>query len=252
MERSSFNGERFYVHPVTAEPMPSVTTILGSAGVSRGLMAWAAKMAAEFAVDEMQQWLELDREAAIKLIKGTAFRHSGRSLKVGTDAHAYAEDRLNGMARHDDKAARIMSGGGDHACDNVDKLIEGTGMKPILTEVGVYHDELMYAGTFDGVVEIDGRLLLIDWKTSRSVVGDMALQLAAYRYGLYIDGPDGIDLMPKVDGCAVLHIPKEGPAALVELRAEELDFEAFQHYLGIYHWKKLREPAAIMHREVYR
>lgn len=252
MERTTINGTRYYVHPVTAEPMPSVTSIISSAGVSRGLMAWSAKMAAEFAVDRMDEWIHLDREAAIKLVKGAAFRHSGRAMQVGTDAHAYAEDRLNGLAKPEGKAAAMLAGGGDRACENVDKLIAGTGMKPILTEAAVWSEDYAYAGTLDGVVEIDGRTLLVDWKTSRSVYGEMALQMSGYRYATHVEVDGVTDTMLPVDGAAILHIPKEGPAALVELRVDLEDFEAFLAYRQIFRWKHLRESEAIMSRVVYK
>lgn len=251
MDRTTIDGSRFYIHPTTAELMPSVTSIISSAGVSRGLMAWAAKMSAEFAVDNMAEWIHLDRDAAVKLVKGAAFRHSGRAMKVGTDAHAYAEQRLNGLAVPATKADALLAGAGDHACENVDKLIAGTGMTPVVTEAAVFSEDHVYAGTLDGIVDINGRLLLVDWKTSRGVYGEMALQMSGYRFATHIEMDGYVDVMPEVDGCAILHIPKEGPAALVELTCAREEFNTFLAYRQIFEWKASREKAAMINRMVF-
>jgi hypothetical protein len=60
--------------------------------------------------------------------------------------------------------------------------------------------ELGYAGTIDRVMQVDGRLLLVDIKTSGSVWPAYWLQLAAYRRLLQEVG--GVE----VDGVAILHL----------------------------------------------
>jgi hypothetical protein len=60
--------------------------------------------------------------------------------------------------------------------------------------------ELGYAGTIDRVMSVDGRLLLVDIKTSGSVWPAYWLQLAAYRRLLSEVG--GVE----VDGVAILHL----------------------------------------------
>jgi hypothetical protein len=60
--------------------------------------------------------------------------------------------------------------------------------------------ELGYAGTIDRVMQVDGRLLLVDIKTSGSVWPAYWLQLAAYRRLLSEVG--GVE----VDGVAILHL----------------------------------------------
>ena len=41
--------------------------------------------------------------------------------------------------------------------------------------------ELGYGGTYDAIGEIDGKLCLLDWKTSNAVYGDHIYQLGAYK-----------------------------------------------------------------------
>jgi hypothetical protein len=50
----------------------------------------------------------------------------------------------------------------------------------IATEQHIFSDEYQYAGTIDLVVEIDGKIWLLDIKTSNSLHTSYDLQLAAY------------------------------------------------------------------------
>ena len=61
--------------------------------------------------------------------------------------------------------------------------------RPILQEQTVYYDEpgqeeYRYAGTFDGLFEIGGKVILIDWKTSSALWDDYMLQIEAYKAGI--------------------------------------------------------------------
>ena len=60
-----------------------------------------------------------------------------------------------------------------------------------------------FGGTMDALLEIDGRIYLIDFKTSNFLNYKYCLQVAAYRYMLRITR--GIE----VDGCCVLRLEKK-------------------------------------------
>jgi len=60
-----------------------------------------------------------------------------------------------------------------------------------------------FGGTMDALLEIDGRIYLIDFKTSNYLNYKYCLQIAAYRYMLRITR--GIE----VDGCCVLRLEKK-------------------------------------------
>ena len=59
-----------------------------------------------------------------------------------------------------------------------------------------------FGGTCDAVISINGRIFLIDFKTSNHVTYKYFLQLAAYKYMLELKGV-------KVDGVIVLQLDKE-------------------------------------------
>ncbi len=62
--------------------------------------------------------------------------------------------------------------------------------KPLLNEQVVFNNEHNYAGTVDFVCEIDGKKVLVDFKTSQEIWPSHKLQLSAYKACL-----EGIDSM---------------------------------------------------------
>ena len=82
-----------------------------------------------------------------------------------------------------------------------------------------------FGGTLDCLMEIDGRVFLVDFKTSNHVTYTYFLQLAAYRYML--KNSKNIN----VDGVIVLQLAKEEP----EFKEFLLDFSNMDHLLFINH-----------------
>ena len=77
-----------------------------------------------------------------------------------------------------------------------------------------------FGGTYDMLVSIDDKVYLIDFKTSNHVGYKYFLQLAAYRYMLYVN--KGIS----INGCLVLQLSKIKP----EYNEYLLDFENQEEY----------------------
>ncbi len=70
------------------------------------------------------------------------------------------------------------------------------------TEVPLISEAHRFGGTFDALARINGKLCLLDWKTSNGVYGDYIAQVAAYRQLLRERG----DL---VEGAQLLRFGKE-------------------------------------------
>ena len=82
--------------------------------------------------------------------------------------------------------------------------VSDTGLKPLCVESRVYHKLLNYAGTVDLLCSIDGRLVLVDYKTSATALPKLyRVQLEAYSQAL---GSHGVSVEekrvfhPKADG----------------------------------------------------
>lgn len=75
-------------------------------------------------------------------------------------------------------------------------------------EKACYHDELMYAGTLDCIARFkNGRIVLTDIKTSRSIRDTYTLQLAAYKNATRIE--DCTVKPEEIEDAGILHLNKE-------------------------------------------
>lgn len=52
--------------------------------------------------------------------------------------------------------------------------------KIVATEMPFYSEAFRFGGTLDAVAEINGEIVMLDWKTSKGVYADYLLQIAAY------------------------------------------------------------------------
>jgi hypothetical protein len=91
----SADGSRYYSHPVTGEQLISVTTVLGATIGKPYLAPWSAKLAAEFAVDNLAMLAVLvaakGADEAVKLVKSQAELLRNRKRDAGTYLHDVAE-----------------------------------------------------------------------------------------------------------------------------------------------------------------
>lgn len=71
----------------------------------------------------------------------------------------------------------------------------------------IFHEKPLtckyFGGTLDGLYEINGKIYLVDYKTSNHITFKYCLQLAAYRYMLKKE----LDI--EIDGCIILQLAKE-------------------------------------------
>lgn len=71
----------------------------------------------------------------------------------------------------------------------------------------IFHEKTLtckyFGGTLDGLYKINGKIYLVDYKTSNHITFKYCLQLAAYRYMLRTE------LGIEIDGCIILQLSKE-------------------------------------------
>lgn len=221
-------GSRWYVHPESGEKQPGVTSVIGTLN-KPFLVGWAAKMAAEFVVDNIGSVMPLamsDRAAAIELIKGASRRYTAKRGEVGTAAHEVFETVARGR-----KVGRLhpeMTPYATHFAEFIAKF------KPefLMNEETVWNGEVGYAGSFDTILRIDGENVIVDYKTSASIYPEVGLQLAAYRYATELIGGRPL---PQIDGGAVLHVTSDG-WKLCPVRCDESVFEIFKALRKAFEW----------------
>lgn len=233
------------------ESFHSVTTILGCLN-KPWLVGWAKKFTAEYAVDNIEVLQAMlapralptgeqvvDRQAAVDYLKGAAYRERDRAGDLGTAVHKAAEAYTLGRpmpAWPLPVQARL-----EFFQEFLAKYEPTYEMG--MAEASVYNREQRYAGTLDGICVIDGKRLLIDYKTGKAVSNEVALQCAAYRHAEFIGGADGSEIpMLPVDGAVCLHLPPPGTKdydwRLIELRADDDVFRAFQFVREAFRWQE--------------
>ena len=157
--------------------VPSVTNVISTLD-KPALPRWSAKLVAERAAMMKHSLAKMDDTDIVDTLKGAPWSRSKRAADRGTDIHAYLEARLN------DWEPEELSADAEPFRDAADDWILHADIEVVDTELTVFHP--LYAGTTDFVARINGTLTIGDFKTSKAIYPEAALQLAAL-WGCYTD-----------------------------------------------------------------
>ena len=142
--------------------LKSVTTIInGNLGWSKGaLIGWTRKHC-------------LNGDDSMKLLK-----EAGR---IGTLAHIMIEEFIKGgVVKLDDYTPNEISQA-KTAYYGFYNWIANNNVEFHETELKLVSEEYQFGGTFDAICEVNGKLVICDWKTSNDVHSEFLIQLGAYR-----------------------------------------------------------------------
>ncbi|MGW1268188.1 hypothetical protein [Streptomyces sp. NPDC002491] len=229
---------RFYIDPDDGDiKVPGVTSV-GNMLPKDFLTFWAAKEAAEAAVtnwDIVSELVKRDPKGAVDYLKNAHRRKSKAATDLGSAAHDYFERLARGEVVHDRHVHMDVK---PHVRWFREFLAE---IKPrfLYLEETVWSDTHKYAGSFDAIAEVDGEIVVLDWKTSKSVYDSVALQLSAYRYAeriILADTGESVPV-PEMVGGAVLHVRPEG-WQLVPVKCDRTIYDTFLHLRGVFDWEK--------------
>lgn len=233
---------------------PSVTSLL-KGYPQEWAIPYGAKHTALRAVEEFPEFVSrlwVDKDDATKWLKSAPYERRDAAGDHGTDLHGYLEERFRVGAVHPKPAT-----GHEVA---VEQFLNVYRPDPVFIEAQVVNIAHEYAGSFDAIVDIYGRRLLLDLKTSATYDpmsdrpsksgGDHKdrLQLAAYRYADIIFEDDReLGYVPEVDGCAILAIPRDHPHAwrLIEVDAGPSTFTKFLTFAAAWRWYDDNKDEAI-------
>jgi hypothetical protein len=216
-------------YKLDGKPCKGVTTLIGGGFPKPQLVNWAARTVSEYVADNFDLIKEVraqGRQETVDFLKGAHYRDRDRAAARGTEVHALAERIIYGETVTVPEHLRTY-------VDGYVAFLDRWNIEPVVTEAACASREWWYAGTFDAIVtfgasDLSGQTYLLDWKTSKGVYGETAMQLAAYQNAdFYLDG-DTEKPMPEVDGLGVVHITPNGTELyLVSDPAEA--WKAFQH-----------------------
>jgi hypothetical protein len=200
----------------------SVTNITGALP-KPALVAWAAKLTAETAVEQHESWVNMPAYEAVDWLKKAPYRNRDRAATRGTTIHGVIEHMLRGetykLEREIEQDEKELGLPHTPWLESAFRFVTDARLRAERTETTIYDERSMTAGTFDFLGRLDsapelGRCL-IDWKTSKGVYEDMAVQLVGgYALGAqYILDDEGIEHEWKpVDTCLIVHFTAEGYA----------------------------------------
>lgn len=193
-----------------------VTTILG-ATLSKDLMSWAVSCMVEYLTAKLPVVTAADlKEGSLEY---TRRRDSGAS--TGTDAHALVEQFLKGEP--------VQSAQSQEAHNAYRAFVDWfQKVKPEIVNVEevIYSAKYDYAGTYDAMMKIDGKVYLTDLKTTNAsrkapngVYAEYFIQLGAYAAAheeqRQFEEANGGSKLPKIDGLAVISAKKNGKLDVV-------------------------------------
>jgi hypothetical protein len=161
---------RHYRHPASGVLVPSVTNVIGVLN-KPALPRWAAKVVAEQAVAMRDSLPNLDPAEAVDLLKGAPWRSSGRAANRGTTIHAYLEARLLGLD------PEVLEGEALKYRKAAEAWLDEWKPEVLATELTVF--DQAYAGTGDLWCKVGDEVRIVDFKTSKAIYPEAALQLAA-------------------------------------------------------------------------
>jgi len=223
-------GGRAYRDPLSGRVVPSVTTVLRLLAKPE-LEAWKLRQVAEAAVEHYGHLGRLmgdvgPEEAAYRLAQ-VPERVAGEAAQRGTLVHAYAEARAK--AKEPPPLPGELAG----YCAAFESFVAKHRPRFLGAEVTVWDDMWLYAGTLDALalMELEGRLVIVDWKTTGSVHLEAHLQLAALARAAELIEADGRRVpAPKVEGGLIVRLGADGSYELAEVdtRARGRPWQAFR------------------------
>lgn len=189
--RSSGHGGSGYKHPHTGVVVPGVTTVLKKLD-KPAVVQWAVDNTAAYAVANVDGLLNRTQEQGYGFLRW----YWKRDPLDGdlSDIRNYSNGVLNDAAElgtllhdwvaaeHDELPFPDVSNAPEYFWEMVtewDLYKSQHTIEPLHTEVTLWNKEYGYAGTADGIWNIDGVTTLVDIKTSRNTWDEHWMQLAA-------------------------------------------------------------------------
>jgi len=214
MEYELYNGEvkvkfqpnpyhRYYVtdpkHELAGQYTRGVTTYIGIKDKSRALCIWATETAAQYLIDQLNEGREITQDDVIQSMSLYNQKRDD-AADIGTKIHDWCEYFIKHKL-------------GQEGYEKQPELPEFTENKSvylgavaflewvtahevefIASEQIVYDRDEKYIGTADIIAKVDGRLALIDLKSSSGLYNPVRLQTAAYAMAYMKEYPEQIIL----------------------------------------------------------
>lgn len=221
-----FEYENYHRYKIDGQWAIGVTTALK--GVPKeALKHWSAGVVADFALNNLRQvsWTleSAGYGPARKMLTALPNEKRDTAGARGTDVHLLAEKYIR------DEEIEVS----DELLPYVEAYASYiTDFNPVSVheELVVANRAHLYAGRLDSIQQVPSiGLIQVDYKTSKGVYGEHALQCAAYEHAeVYVDKDGNEQPMVKLDGSYILHIQPR----TYDLIPAQTDDAAFRKFLA--------------------
>ena len=196
------------------------------------LMYWAVNQTIGYLEANLKAGTVLDEVQIKGLLSEAKVAHRKKkdaAADFGTMAHKWIEDYINGLKPATFTNAILKN--------SIDKFLKWEGDNKVIfheVERMIYSKKLNYAGKFDFLCEIDGKLWIGDIKTSTGIWDEYLFQTAAYQQA-YTE-----ETGAKVAGSLIVRIGKDGDEVEIKKSTDAqvtpywINRNAFNHCLKLY------------------
>ena len=193
IQHESRNGKRFYATPA-GELYPSITSILG-----------------EFSKASIQEWRKRVGETEANKISGKASRRGTRLHSVCERYIQNEDEFLTGELPHIVELFKTI----EPFLDRIDN-VHGV-------ELGLYSDHFGVAGRTDLIAEFDGKLSVIDYKTSNRIKKKEWCESYFAQGSFYAIAYEELTQIPVSQVVIVIAVDNDQPQLFVEKRNDWAD-----------------------------
>ncbi|MBN19492.1 MAG: hypothetical protein CL758_08480 [Chloroflexi bacterium] len=178
-QRQNIQGKRYYVLPGYSEkPLISVTTVVKDVIDKPALVNWAKNIGINSSQETLKSYLgqtvtlDLIKDFQIKS-KNAVEKTSTSAADFGTYAHHLIESIIKGENPQIPKEYT-------ETINSFFKWRNQFNIDILFSEICVYSKKYSVAGTLDAIGIKDNKIILVDWKTSKALYPEYALQAGGY------------------------------------------------------------------------
>jgi hypothetical protein len=226
---------------------PSVTSVIGMKDKSNALVPWAVDQFAERMTKLAATGDTWDRDSLIAIVdvaKDTWRKSKQEAADIGSVCHRVFEAKLQG---EDPKlplvidplvspnfTAEMIEQANNAAAAGL-RFIDEHEIKVVQAEAPRWSPTHGYIGTGDLIAWIDGKLSVLDWKTSKRLYATVRLQLSAYKQAYEEEYPGQV-----IEQRVAVNTGKDGNLTVetYDNNTHGLDLSVFLSLLDIWRWDR--------------
>jgi hypothetical protein len=205
-----------------------VTTACGMLDKSAPLLIWAERLTRDFLFDKLSKGESITEQLINEAIEQRKVKID-KASDIGTQIHNWIEEYITNQ-NPTSKLNTLLIPEDQNVAQGVIAFLDWVTTNKIefiATEEIVYSRIHNYVGRFDAIIKLDGKLYLIDFKSSNGVYPEYRYQTSGYVKAY--NEEHGTD----IKGRMIIKLGKEtGDFEAVEFDESELDFD-FECFLGL-------------------